>query len=78
MIPFATITNAQVGHVVRCGWQGFTDLYDQESKFQIGKPLYCGSGAKAGLYVATGTHTVGICRHVPTQEDPRLGVASLL
>ncbi len=74
--------------VVRAMWQGIVDAeaFDGSSDgaFVLGTYLYCGTGSKAGLYVAAsagatyGTVPVGICTHVPTTSEPWLGVASLL
>lgn len=71
--------------VVRAFWQGNVndEAYDTAAAWaasDLGKYLYCGEGAKAGLYTKTaGTAAaVGICTHVPTTAEPWLGVASLL
>lgn len=75
--------------VVRALWQGIVDAeaFDGSSDgaYSVGAYLYCGTGSKAGLYVATAAGTagfegvpVGICTHVPSASEPWLGVSSLL
>jgi hypothetical protein len=71
--------------VVRA-WPEFlvdTQAYDTTATFTVGTPVYCGQGAKAGLFVATQpgsgyTEAVGLCTLVPTASYPWLGVASHL
>jgi len=57
--------------------------------YTVGQPLYCGTGANAGLLTAdkptagqitAGAYAlpVGTCTLVPTAQTPLLGVASLL
>jgi hypothetical protein len=51
--------------------------------YTVGKPLYCGTGASAGLWTAdvpgSGYEAaIGTCTQVPTALNPWLGVASLL
>jgi hypothetical protein len=72
---------------VRALWQGTVDTqaYDTTVTYVVGNPLYCGTGAKKGLYTSavpangsTGINPVGICTQIPTASNPLLGVASLL
>jgi hypothetical protein len=59
--------------------------------YTVGAYLYCGGnssphGANVGLYTSSGNYSttagnriiVGICTHVPTTQEPWLGVASLI
>lgn len=75
--------------VVRALFQGNinNESYDTQPgvAFKAGQYVYCGNGATAGLYTDVahaGTNgakiPVGICTHVPTTQEPWLGVASLL
>src|SRR5271163_4447974 len=75
--------------VVRALWQGNVDYqgYDSAATFLIGQYVYCGGTGftNIGLYtsstrIGTGgaVTAVGICTHVPSANEPWLGVASLL
>jgi hypothetical protein len=77
--------------VVRALFQGNVnqESYDSGATFIAGQYVYCGSTSKSnvGLYTAPATQStttsanykvVGICTHVPTTQEPWLGVASLL
>lgn len=76
--------------IVRAMWQGTvgSDAYKaaDANSFTVGKFVYCGGGADAGLYTAAAATDVstryaaaiGICTKTPTTADPTLGVASLL
>ena len=77
--------------VVRALFQGYInqEAYDAGATFIAGQYVYCGSTSKSnvGLYTAPSTQStttagnvkvVGICTHVPTTQEPWLGVASLL
>jgi len=80
--------------VVRGLWQGNInqESYDTQAgvTFVAGDYVYCGShspaagSANVGLYTdkahtsATNIIPVGICTHVPSTQEPWLGVASLL
>lgn len=51
--------------------------------YTVGKYLYCGTGANAGLITADvpasgNTEPIAICTQVPTASNPWLGVESLL
>jgi hypothetical protein len=61
------------------------------SAYKVGQYVYCGGSNSAhasnvGLYTSSGNYSqtagnripVGICTHVPTTQEPWLGVASLL
>lgn len=74
--------------VVRAMWEGSvgSDAYNPADvdNFVVGRPLYCGTGATAGMWCASSSgsglsaEAIGICTKIPTTADPRLGVASLL
>ena len=77
--------------VVRALWQGNLnqESYDTQATgtnydFVVGSYVYCGGSkfTNVGLYTTAhwtnSTTPVGICTHVPTTQEPWLGVASLL
>jgi len=75
--------------VVRALFQGNVnnESYDTQSgvAFVAGQYVYCGghSNSNVGLYTdsahkGASSPAVGICTHVPTTQEPWLGVASLL
>jgi len=68
-----------------------TQVTGQTNDFKVGQYVYCGGSSPAhgsanvGLYTTSyytstrgATLPVGICTHVPTTQEPWLGVASLL
>jgi len=79
--------------LVRALWQGNLnqESYDTATlamnAYAVGQYVYCGGNSKGnvGLYTSSGNTStaglkipVGICTHVPTTQEPWLGVASLL
>ena len=79
--------------IVRALWQGNLnqEAYDTNSTalsgYTVGQYVYCGGNSKGnvGLYTCKANAStagqlipVGICTHVPTTQEPWLGVASLL
>lgn len=77
--------------IVRAMWKGTVDSdawkAADQNNFAVGKYVYCGGGADAGLYTASavaGTAPtdflapIGICYQTPTTAVPQLGVASLI
>ena len=83
------LSGSRKAPVVRALWQGNVDYqgYDAAGVFKLGQYVFCGGTGHTniGLYTSTGLQgtggaltPVGICTHVPSANEPWLGVASLL
>jgi hypothetical protein len=73
---------------VRWGYQGYVDsqAFDAEptGTYTVGGYLYCGTGAKAGLWTcdkpangSVGIAPLAVCSQVPTGQYPMLGLVAI-